>query len=395
MKTQRILYVFTSTFPYGNAETFLEDEIGYLSESFSEVIIVPFSRGNNVARKTLDNCKIVTPVVKNRYMQYFKGLLLPLSLGVFLKEFFDFKVYADRRRLKAWLVAYVLTNDLLSSGTVRSIFKKINRNDVCYFYWGKGANVLSYFYEGRACFVSRFHGEWDLWEESCGGYAPLRKQIANSLDAAVFISQRGKRYFEDRYGGCKTFFYPLGSLDKGVCTRQKTSRLRIVSCSTVYPLKRVPLIFDALKKIKGYNIEWTHIGGGVDLDDLKKDVVTLCPPNIHVNLLGEMSHDKVMDYYCKNQFDVFVNVSTNEGVPVSIMEAMSFDIPVVATNVGGNSEVVTAESGILISANPDVVEVADAIVRLYNKGCHPRSFWEEHYSAEVNYTQFADFLKTM
>ena len=119
MKTHRTLYLFTSTFPYGRAETFLEDEIWYLSETFEEVIVVPFLSDNNITRKTPDNCRIEKPIVKSRFMQYFKGLLSPVSLAAFLKEFFNFKVYADIRRIKAWLVAYVLTNNLLSSKTIK------------------------------------------------------------------------------------------------------------------------------------------------------------------------------------------------------------------------------------------------------------------------------------
>ena len=35
-----------------------------------------------------------------------------------------------------------------------------------------------------------------------------------------------------------------------------------------------------------------------------------------------------------NDFDLFVNMSLSEGIPVSIMEAISFGIPIIATNVG-------------------------------------------------------------
>lgn len=55
--------------------------------------------------------------------------------------------------------------------------------------------------------------------------------------------------------------------------------------------------------------------------------------------------------YSEHPVDVFINLSTNEGVPVSIMEAISFDIPIVATDVGGTSEIVTDETGILVSSN--------------------------------------------
>lgn len=41
-------------------------------------------------------------------------------------------------------------------------------------------------------------------------------------------------------------------------------------------------------------------------------------------------------------------MSDSEGIPVSIMEAMSFGIPVIARNVGGMSEIVNEENGLLL-----------------------------------------------
>lgn len=389
------LYLFTANYPYGKIESFLEDEIVYLSNEFDSVEIIPLSSRTEIKRNVPRNCVVREPIIRSRKQQYTKGLFCLKTLPYFAQEFIKFKVYLSTKRFKTWLIGLSLTNNLIKSKQIKALFSEISKNDVCYFYWGKGANVLSFFYKGKARFVSRFHGEWDLWEESSGNYAPLRKRVAKSLDAAVFISERGKKYFEDRYECCQTLFFPLGSVDMGYQRHEGGDALRVVSCSTVYPLKRVPLIYESLKSIKDITLSWTHIGSGEDFDTLKKMVADDCPVNLKVNLAGEMSHDDVMKFYKEHQFDVFVNVSENEGVPVSIMEAISFDIPVVATNVGGNSEIVREETGVLVSANPSVTEVAKAIVALASKDCHPRAFWEEHYSANVNYSSFAKLLKSI
>jgi glycosyltransferase involved in cell wall biosynthesis len=48
-------------------------------------------------------------------------------------------------------------------------------------------------------------------------------------------------------------------------------------------------------------------------------------------------------------FDVYVNCSTSEGISLSILEAMSATLPVVATRVGGTPEVVmNGETGVLV-----------------------------------------------
>ena len=63
-------------------------------------------------------------------------------------------------------------------------------------------------------------------------------------------------------------------------------------------------------------------------------------------------------------FDIFVSASIYEGTPVTILEAMSMGIPVVATDVGGVSEqVLNGETGILITPkNPNAI--AEAIIFL-------------------------------
>lgn len=56
-------------------------------------------------------------------------------------------------------------------------------------------------------------------------------------------------------------------------------------------------------------------------------------------------------------------MSDSEGIPVSIMEAMSFGIPVIARNVGGMSEIVNEENGLLLE-NDDAEDAASKISSL-------------------------------
>jgi glycosyltransferase involved in cell wall biosynthesis len=79
-----------------------------------------------------------------------------------------------------------------------------------------------------------------------------------------------------------------------------------------------------------------------------------------VELLG--SRDDVHDLLASA--DVFVLSSRSEGFPVSILEAMSAGLPVVASDVGGVSEaVVHGETGLLVPAN-DPGALAEALERL-------------------------------
>lgn len=67
-----------------------------------------------------------------------------------------------------------------------------------------------------------------------------------------------------------------------------------------------------------------------------------------------------------SSFDVYVNCSNYEGVSLTILEAMAAGLPVVATRVGGNPEVVVdGVTGILVPGRA-AAALADAIVGLGN-----------------------------
>jgi sugar transferase (PEP-CTERM/EpsH1 system associated) len=60
-------------------------------------------------------------------------------------------------------------------------------------------------------------------------------------------------------------------------------------------------------------------------------------------------------------FDVFALASLSEGIPLTLLEAASAGLPVVATRVGGNDEVVVhGETGFLVPAN-DPAALAEAL----------------------------------
>lgn len=390
------LYLFTVKYPFTKyAECFLEDEIIYLSKKFDHIQITPLEREGVEVKPMPSNCSASTPLFLNKKKFVIRGLFNWQVTKKMIPLLFKHNTIIDKVRRQDWLKAYFTANNLLNSAEVKEIAKKLSKDDVCYFYWGKWSNVMAYFWQGRCHMVSRFHGEGDLWEECHKGFVPLRAEVVKSLDAAAFISKKGEKYFKERYPECKTRVFPLGSNDIDYCKRTPSGKIRVLSCSTVSALKRVTLIYESLLAVKGREIEWTHIGGGPMMGKLEQMVSEHQGSHVDVKLLGAKNHDEVMDYYTKHCFDVFINLSTNEGVPVSIMEAISCDIPVVATNVGGNSEIVTEETGLLVSADPTPNEVAAAISKVIHNSFEPRLFWEKHYDAAKNYDAFADFISEL
>jgi glycosyltransferase involved in cell wall biosynthesis len=84
------------------------------------------------------------------------------------------------------------------------------------------------------------------------------------------------------------------------------------------------------------------------------------------------------------------------------MEAISYGIPVIATSVGGNTEIVSDRNGILLDSNPTPEEIAQALLKICDSPglaqkmrVESRRVWEESYNADVNFRAFAEQLKAI
>ena len=83
-------------------------------------------------------------------------------------------------------------------------------------------------------------------------------------------------------------------------------------------------------------------------------------PNVHY--LGFVSDEQLTDLYTKS--DLFVFPTLFEGMPTVVLEAMSFGLPVIVSNVGATAELVDETNGYLIPKN-DVNALKAAIVDFY------------------------------
>ena len=74
------------------------------------------------------------------------------------------------------------------------------------------------------------------------------------------------------------------------------------------------------------------------------------------------------------------------------MEAISFGVPVIGTDVGGTSEIVTEKTGILLTPDPTPEEVSKAVLNIMGINLNSKSLWAEKFSAVNNYSRFAQKL---
>jgi glycosyltransferase involved in cell wall biosynthesis len=113
------------------------------------------------------------------------------------------------------------------------------------------------------------------------------------------------------------------------------------------------------------NFQCIFYGGGPLRDKLERLVEEKKLTN-YIKIPGAIPHEKLMGMYKNHEVDLVIlpSITTNkgehEGIPVSLMEAMAFGIPVISTNTGGIPELVNDESGIIVEEK-NVKDITDAL----------------------------------
>lgn len=391
------LVLYTAEFPYGKGETFLETEIVYLASKFEKITIVSTENIAGIERRDVpDNVKIQNLPPLTSRQKY--SALIGVKNKIFLDEHKYWKAISGRslNRVQA-------KTALVSLYNAKRIFKSLKdvniENTVFYSYWcNDAALALALLTSKRnAITFSRAH-RWDLYfEASSIGYLPYRKFIAENLTKIGPISDGGLTYIKDiwRASKAKIEVCRLG-VKEGLLPIRIPSKM-IVSCSNIIPVKRVDLIAQSILRSKVKDLKWVHFGDGPEMRQLNE---LLSESDLNFELKGRVSNTDVLNFYSENPPRLLINLSESEGVPVSIMEAMSYGIPVIATNVGGTGEIVNNGNGRLLKPNPSTEEVAEVIDYFYNLSEEEYAkyseaaylTWNEKYNAEKNYSEFVVML---
>ncbi|MBP6313385.1 MAG: glycosyltransferase [Flavobacteriales bacterium] len=253
--------------------------------------------------------------------------------------------------------------------------------------------------EPRFRFSAMGHG-WDLFEHRrASGNIPFRTYQLEAADQLLLVSGPGVDHIKEKYPhhAPKAVLARLGTPDHGMAPWTPAPALRIASCSYLRKPKRVDLLVEALAQVDR-PVEWTHCGDGPDREEIQKAVDRL-PRNIRTVMRGNTSNADVLHWYATHPVDVFIHLSDSEGLPIALMEAASFGIPLLANDVGGVSEIVTSSTGRLLSSRPNVSEVVDALQPMNTERLLSQQFrrgvraaWQEGFNCATNYRRIGELL---
>lgn len=149
---------------------------------------------------------------------------------------------------------------------------------------------------------------------------------------------------------------------------QASPKRQILSVGTISEQKHYDLLVDIAVVLKakigaGEMPHFNIAGNGVDLENMRALALSRGVAN-HVNFMGERSDIAQL----MASSDLYLNTSRYEGMPVALLEAMACGLPIVATRVAGNTELVSEGKNGLLRPLDDAEALADAILMLLNDG---------------------------
>jgi colanic acid/amylovoran biosynthesis glycosyltransferase len=374
----RIIYI-TSSMPYGPVETFVISEVEEVRKQGHDVLIVPmYPRGQvlHTDAKPLLEYVSSQPLLSPRIAKWaaegfvrapirtfraLSWLSRSCSAKVLLK---NLAVYPKglwlARLAREWRADHIHAHWAATTATmalVASEFSDIPWSCTAHAWdiadWqsgsarGRGNNDLLSLKISRACFV-RFISRVGRREAGL-------PSIGASTDMKSFVLHMGVE---------------LPDLT-GIRRPNERGRHPIILCPAAFiPFKGHRYLIEAVYILlkRGVDFELWLAGAGELENELRKQVEALVPAG-NVRFLGQLAHPEVIEFYRRGEVDIVVlpsldlGGSEHEGIPVSLMEAMSYGVPVVSTITGGIPELLGGGAGVMVPP-ADPTALAEAIGRL-------------------------------
>lgn len=196
----------------------------------------------------------------------------------------------------------------------------------------------------------------------------------HSIDRYVFIAQMGQENFlrENTFVSREsTSFFHNGIDDYPIIKKEDSInfKYRLCTVGSLSHRKGQYLIVDALHNLDASLLEQIHLaiyGAGSDYDFIQNQIKEY-GLQAHVTLYGNLPNSEIHEKLCEH--NIFLLMSNNEGLPISIIEAMRAGLPVISTHVSGIPEEVDERNGILINPDADELSAVLSKIDFYN--------WEE------------------
>lgn len=206
----------------------------------------------------------------------------------------------------------------------------------------------------------------------------VKDQIHNSFSEYIFtqmvqmakeilVLNRETFSYVSSKKNCNITLMPNFIRMENVRTSHKKIRKEIQKILYVGHVQRTKGCFEIIKTAKQFqSIEFVMVG------PISDEFGELELPS-NVNLVGREQHEKIKKYM--EEADLFLFPSYTEGFSNALLEAMSVGLPIIASNVGANADMIEENGGVIVPVR-DVQAIVDAIISLNNPEIRERmSIW--------------------
>ena len=209
-------------------------------------------------------------------------------------------------------------------------------------------------YVFRKKVVYHIHGAmYHLFYEGASPFVQKRIQhFINTTDCLIVLSDWWREYFESTFQPRMIRIIPniVRATNDHAIARQSSAPVKFLFLGRIGERKGVYDLLEVLQRnsesLAGrYMLD---LGGDGETKKLQA-LIRQYHLEEQVNFLGFVTGDHKEELL--RAADVYILPSYNEGLPISILEAMSFGLPIISTKVGGIPEVVHHhQNGLLIDA---------------------------------------------
>ena len=188
------------------------------------------------------------------------------------------------------------------------------------------------------------------------------KDFFNNVDVIICLSTSWKKFFEKNFNA-RHIIILENIVEEVQFVRQERVANTYITFLFLGALGERKGIFDLLEVIASNKDKYSDyikvvVGGNGEIRRFK-EFVNKYELNDIVSYRGWISGNEKLELL--KESDVYILPSYNEGLPLSILEAMSYNMPIISTSVGGIPEVVVhLQNGYLIEPG-NKVQIKSAI----------------------------------
>ena len=278
----------------------------------------------------------------------------------------------------SYLATHITGNPIKKTLFFMNAYKKLkklikkNTFDVIHIHMSYKGSFYRKYYVTKLCkknnkkVIIHLHGS-EFKDFYNSGNEKRKKQIRELFtiaDASIVLGEDWKKFISGIAPKANVIVINNAVALPNIQTRAISDNRTFLFLGALIQRKGVVDLLEAVKQMKNRDVSNFHVliaGSGAEENQLK-EYAEQNGLQSYVDFLGWITKEQKPSLLEKA--DVLVLPSYNEGLPIAILEAMSYALPIISTDVGSIAEAVQEDVNGFLIAPGDVNALTDAMVKL-------------------------------